>query len=343
LNQNIALELPEACQNSGAPSIGTGGHLGNLLFVKLPPHNSAGGIGTMSTGAAPAFSQGFTSTRSVPRYKLTVPLALGVLRSGIPNQIPGRTVEIGEGGIGVVPSAQLFVGESVRVEFLVPHMNSPVRATAVVRYQREGGCFGLQFLRLPVEHQSTVRYWTRREGELLLAAQAQAGATLQEELAEPNVPSNAENFENPETSTRFSTRRLVGFAVFITVIATALGWWHWQQGWAELEAQTPAKRLVAVQPRLKVPGDIMARRVIHHALPEYPEPARQLGMQGTVVLDTVVNVEGAVTQVKFVSGPEVLAQAAIDAVRGWRYEPYLVNGQPVTVDTTVAVNFRIAN
>jgi protein TonB len=66
-------------------------------------------------------------------------------------------------------------------------------------------------------------------------------------------------------------------------------------------------------------------------------------MQGTVVLDTVVNVEGAVTQVKFVSGPEVLAQAAIDAVRGWRYEPYLVNGQPVTVDTTVAVNFRIAN
>ncbi len=91
----------------------------------------------MSTGVTPAFSQGTASKRSVPRYKLTVPLALTVLRSGIPNNIPGRTVEIGEGGMGVVPASQLLVGEFVRIEFLVPHMSSPVRATAVVRHQRE--------------------------------------------------------------------------------------------------------------------------------------------------------------------------------------------------------------
>jgi TonB family protein len=302
----------------------------------------------MSTGAAPAFSQGIVSTRSVPRYKLTVPLALSVLRSGIPNQIPGCTFEIGEGGMGVVPSAELVVGESVRVEFLVPHMTSPVRATAVVRYQREGGCFGLQFLRLPVEHQSTVRYWTRREGELLLAAQAQAGATL-ESVAKPKLPSNFENLspsnsEDSENSLRkFDLRRMLALAIFITVIAAAFGWWHWQQGWAELEAQIPAQKIVVVQPDWKVPAEVMARRVVHHALPEYPEPARQAGVQGTVVLDTVVSVEGAVTQVKFVSGPEALAQAAMDAVRSWRYEPYLVNGQPVTVESSVVVNFRIAN
>ena len=62
-----------------------------------------------------------------------------------------------------------------------------------------------------------------------------------------------------------------------------------------------------------------------------------------VVLDTVVSAQGAVTQVKFVSGPEALSHAAIDAVRWWRYEPYLVNGQPATVETTVAVDFRLAN
>jgi TonB family protein len=298
----------------------------------------------MSTGAAPAFSQGIVSTRSVPRYKLTVPLALSVLRSGIPNQIPGRTFEIGEGGMGIVPSAELVVGESVRVEFLVPHMSSPVRATAVVRYQREGGCFGLQFLRLPVEHQSTVRYWTRREGELSLAAEAQARATLEEELSGTEPPSYIENSESPEMSTRnFDIRRLVAFVVIIVLIAAALGWWHWQQGWAELEAQLPTKKIVVGQTQLKVPADVMARRVTHHALPEYPEAARQAGVQGTVVLDTLVSLEGAVTQVKFVSGPEALSQAAMDAVRSWRYEPYLVNGQPVTVETTVAVNFRIAN
>jgi len=46
---------------------------------------------------------------------------------------------------------------------------------------------------------------------------------------------------------------------------------------------------------------------------------------------------------KVVSGVEVLSKAAMDAVRWWRYEPYLVSGQPVTVETTVAVNFRLAN
>ena len=51
----------------------------------------ARGSGTMTTGVTPAFSQGTASKRSVPRYKLTVPLALTVLRSGMPNNIPGRT------------------------------------------------------------------------------------------------------------------------------------------------------------------------------------------------------------------------------------------------------------
>jgi TonB family protein len=292
----------------------------------------------MSTGATPAFSQQNESKRSVPRYELTVPLALTVLRSGIPNTIPGRTLEIGEGGMGVVPASQLLVGESVRVEFLVPHTSALVRATAVVRYQRER-CFGLQFLRLPVEQQSIVRYWTRREGELLLAAPA--GATLGEAVAKPKVPPD---FENSENSTRkFGIRRIVAFAVSLTVIAAGLGWWQWQQEWAELEAQLPAKETVVVHPQWRVPAEEMGRRIIHQVMPEYPELARQAGVQGTVVLDTVVSVEGAVTQVKFVSGPEALSQAAMDAVRWWRFEPYFVNGQPATVETTVAVDFRLAN
>ena len=85
----------------------------------------------MSTGVIPAIAPANSSTRRVPRYKLAVPLALTVLRSGIPNTIAGSTLEIGEGGMGVVPSSRLLVGESVRVEFLVPHTTSPVRATAV--------------------------------------------------------------------------------------------------------------------------------------------------------------------------------------------------------------------
>lgn len=298
----------------------------------------------MITEMTPAFSLETAPQRRVPRYKVTVPLDLTVLRSGIPDNIPGRTLEIGEGGMGVVVAAQLLLGESVRVEFLLPHMSSPVRATAVVRYQREL-CFGLQFLRLPVDQQSIIRYWTRREGEISLVAQkpdaAQAGANLEEAVAKPKPLPDFENSENSKR--RFRIRRIVALAVSITVVAAVQGWWRWQQAWAELEAQVPAKETVVAQPQLTVPAEVMERRIIHEVTPVYPEAARQARVQGTVVLDAVVSVEGAVRQVKFVSGPAALSQAAMDAVRWWRYEPYLMNGQPATVETTVAVTFRLAN
>jgi TonB family protein len=297
----------------------------------------------MSTGTTPAFSLGTTPKRRVPRYKLTVPLDLTVLRSGTPDNIPGRTLEIGEGGMGVVVASQLLLGESVRVEFLLPHMSTPVRATAVVRYQRER-CFGLQFLRLPDEQQSIIRYWTRHEADVALVAQknhaAQASAASEEAVAKPAPLPDFKDSEN--SSRRFRVWRIVAFAVPIIVVAV-LGWWRWQQGWTELEAQVPAKDAAVAKPQLQVPAEAMQRRITHKVTPEYPEGARRAGVQGTVTLDTVVNAEGAVTQVKVVSGPEVLSRAAIDAVRWWRYEPYLVDGQPAAVETTVSVGFRLAN
>jgi TonB family protein len=289
----------------------------------------------MSTGVSPAFSQATAPTRSVPRYKLAVPLALTVLRSGIPNHIPGRTLEIGEGGMGVVPASELQVGESVRVEFLVPHVSSPVRATAVVRYQRER-CFGLQFLRLPLDQQSIVRYWTRRQGEILWAAPEEEAIEAAEE--EPQFLPELE-----DTTPKPQIRRIVALAVAIMIISAGLGWQHWQRGWKELEAQLPAQDAVAEQPQWTVPPDAMAQRIVYRVLPEYPEHARQAGVQGRVVLDTIVSRDGAVTQMKLVSGPSALSQAAMDAVRWWRYEPYSVEGQPATVETTVAVDFRLTN
>jgi TonB family protein len=292
----------------------------------------------MSTGVTPALSQPTASKRRVPRYELTVPLALTVLRSGIPNIVAGRTLEIGEGGMGIVPEAQLIVGESVRVEFLVPHTSQVMRATAVVRYQHERG-FGLQFHRLPVGQQAIVRYWTRREGDLLLGAKPSSASG--EVVAEPELLRGFEKSENPKR--RFGIRPIFALAAFLTVSAAASGWWQWQHGWAELEAQLPAEQAVLVQPQLKVPAGELEQRLIHKVIPEYPEAARHSGVQGTVALDIVVSAEGAVTQVKFVSGPEAVSQAAMDAVRWWRFEPYLVNGQPTAVETTLLLNFRLTN
>jgi TonB family protein len=169
---------------------------------------------------------------------------------------------------------------------------------------------------------------------------AQAGATLGEAVAKPKPPPDFET--SKDSKRRFRIQSIVAFAVSIAVVAAVLGWWRWQQGWTELEAQVPAKETVVAQPQLKV-AHAMERPIIHELTPVYPEPARQSGVQGTVVLDAVVSVEGAVTQVKFVGGPEALSHAAMDTVRWWRYEPYFVNGQPATVEATVAVDFRLAH
>jgi len=88
---------------------------------------------------------------------------------------------------------------------------------------------------------------------------------------------------------------------------------------------------------------IMQRRITHQVAPDYPEAARRAGVQGTVLLDAVVSVEGAVTQLNVINGPEALSPAAIDAVRWWRYEPYIVNGERDTVETTISLKFRLPN
>jgi TonB family protein len=150
-------------------------------------------------------------------------------------------------------------------------------------------------------------------------------------------------FLNSESSRlRSPVRGKAAFATAVVVVA-ALGWWRWQQGWTELEAKVSATAAVVRMPRLQVPAELMQRRITHEVAPEYPQSARRAGVQGTVVLAAVVNGEGAVTQVKVISGPPALSLAALEAVRWWRYEPYLVNGQPITVETKVALNFRLAN
>ena len=296
----------------------------------------------MSAGTSPALTNGFTTTRKVPRYKLTVPLRLTVLRSGVPDDIPGRTLEIGEGGVGVAVASQLLLGESVRVEFLLPQMTTPVRATAVVRYQREGN-FGLQFLRLPVEQQSIIRYWTRREADVQLV--------IPGSFTPPVIAAEgAQAGPLPLASTiEAQTKRSSRMSPFLVLLASAallmgvLGWWHWQNGWEDLESKVPAQASESASPKLQVAPDEMRRRLTHEVRPEYPEAARQASQQGKVVIDAVVSAAGEVAQTTIVSGDPVFANAAREAVRWWRYEPYLRNGQAVPVETTITVDFRLKN
>lgn len=96
--------------------------------------------------------------------------------------------------------------------------------------------------------------------------------------------------------------------------------------------------------RVRVGGSVQATRLITHVKPLYPEHARQAGIQGTVLLQAVISKEGVLLGVKALNSlvdPE-LVDAALAAVSQWRYEPTLLNGEPVEVATDIVVNFRLA-
>jgi TonB family protein len=81
--------------------------------------------------------------------------------------------------------------------------------------------------------------------------------------------------------------------------------------------------------------------LIHQVSPVYPPAARQARIQGVVILQAKISKEGTIEDLKVISGHAELAPAAIAAVQQWRYRPYLLEGNPVEVETQIQVNFQL--
>ena len=86
----------------------------------------------------------------------------------------------------------------------------------------------------------------------------------------------------------------------------------------------------------------MEGNLIHRLQPAYPPLAVQTRTQGQVVLRAVITREGTIENLQVVSGHPLLVRAALEAVRQWRYRPYVLNGEPVEVETQVTVNFVLS-
>jgi protein TonB len=89
-------------------------------------------------------------------------------------------------------------------------------------------------------------------------------------------------------------------------------------------------------------SQVMEGNIIHRIQPEYPSLARQARIQGQVSLRAIISHDGRIENLQVVNGHPLLVQAAIDAVRQWRYRPYMLNGEPVEVETQITVNFTLA-
>jgi protein TonB len=93
--------------------------------------------------------------------------------------------------------------------------------------------------------------------------------------------------------------------------------------------------------RIRQGGNVQAAKLINRVQPGYPPLARQTRISGTVRLHAIIGKDGTVRELTLESGHPLLVQAALDAVRQWRYQPTLLNGEPVEVDTTIDVIFSL--
>ena len=280
------------------------------------------------------------SRRRVPRFQVQAPLDVIVLRSGIPDTVPGRSVNVCERGIAAMLAGELVPGEAVGVEVHLPLSADTLRTRARVRYQDKLRC-GLEFVGLSVEQQAAIRTWAKQ-------------AKVETEISAVSVPA-VEKTDTHAAGTSGDTPggaaprkrgkrwRGIGWAVFLVfaAIAVAVFWWKWNRGWDELESglKNPATAS-AEKPQAQVPAEVMEKLLVHKVEPAYPAEARKSNLQGVIALDIVVGRDGSVLSMHALNGPEVLAQAATDALRWWKFEPYRLNGEPAVVETTVAVEFK---
>ncbi len=95
--------------------------------------------------------------------------------------------------------------------------------------------------------------------------------------------------------------------------------------------------------RIRVGGQVQQARLIRKVTPLFPPLARQARIQGTVRLQAVIAKDGSIQELQVLAGHPLLVQAALDAVRQWRYQPTLLNGEPVEVITTVDVVFTLSS
>jgi protein TonB len=107
-------------------------------------------------------------------------------------------------------------------------------------------------------------------------------------------------------------------------------------------APPPPPPKAATPKRIRVGGQVEAAKLIYQPKPEYPPLAKMARIQGTVRLEAIISKDGTIQDLKVLSGHPLLVKSALEAVQRWRYQPTLLNGEPVEVVTEIDVNFTLA-
>ena len=293
------------------------------------------------------------SRRRVPRYHLHAPLDVTVLRSGVPDTVPGRSVNFCESGIAAMLAGELTPGEAVGIEVQLPLAADPLCTRATVRYQDKLRC-GMEFVGLSSEQRAAIRDWVR-ESKVEPEVSVVVNPNSAQAPAKTTADAKKDSRENERKGSRAGgvtprrngspqpKQRSAAWVLFLLLAALALAifWWKWNRAWEDLESGLKTEKATAVEkPQVEVPAEVMEKLLVHRVEPVYPADARRERLEGVIALDIVVGRDGSVVDMHPLNGPDVLARAAMDALRWWKFEPYRVNGEPAIVATRVAVEFK---
>ena len=130
--------------------------------------------------------------------------------------------------------------------------------------------------------------------------------------------------------------------VAAVVLASVLGSAQQTGGAGTGSAPSAPKSDASDSQPVRIPQGVTQGLLIKKVVPKYPKKARKARIQGQVVLQADINKNGDIENLSLISGDPMLAASSIDAVKQWRYKPYLLYGQPVAVRTQIVVNFALA-
>ncbi len=167
----------------------------------------------------------------MPRFLMQAQVDLTVLRSGVPDTVPGRSVNVCERGVAAIVAGELVTGESVGVELQLPPLAEPLRTRALVRYQDRLRC-GLEFVALSAEQRASIRDWAKEAMATAESTSVSAAVrTREKKESEPKPRSDSLIGGKPPTKAKRKRRGLWWLvALFVLLSAAAIWWWRWNRG-----------------------------------------------------------------------------------------------------------------
>jgi TonB family protein len=275
------------------------------------------------------------SRRRTARFQVRAPVDVIVQRAGHADTVPGRTLNVGDCGVAAILAGELPLQDVFEIEVQLPGGTEPFRASAKLCYQEDLRC-GFEFVGLTAEQQSAIQNWAKET-----KAQPETATPSMKKRSDPK--SKKANGETGPPGGPPKKRSALPWIIVLIALSIGAGvfWWKWNRGWQELESGLRGDDSSPTQkPEAMVPADVMQKLIIHRVEPVYPPDAKKQGIEGVIAIDIVVGRDGSVLSMHPLNGPEVLARAAMEALRWWKFEPYRIAGQPAVVGTTMAVEFK---